>query len=236
MGSVPTTYIELSSMLVPKGPKGRYQVKTQVGKDKGEQKTQLKDKSSNEELKKLFLRRPPQFMDTIGRWFGSPGKLVQPYVKKGHVVADLGCGWGAYTFAMLDIVGFEGKVYAVDLGENCIRAIQKRAKKLGYRNIEAHASSASDLSFIKDRSVDFVFANGLLCSMAKNRDDAVEEMKRILKTEGRAYVSLGFPPPLGFVDQQEWERIIQGFKLESGGNFQELWALVSLKRGAAKNI
>jgi SAM-dependent methyltransferase len=233
MGSIPTTDIELSSMLVPEGSKGRYQVKKQVGKGTGEQKTRLKEQSLNEESKKLFLRRPPQFLDAIGRWFGSPGKLVQPFVKKGYVAADLGCGWGSYTFAMLDIVGVEGKVYAVDLGENCIRAIQKRVKKLGYRNVEAHVSSASDLSFIKDRSVDFVFANGLLCSMARNRDDAVEEMKRILKTEGRAYISLGFPPPLGFVDQKEWESIIQGFTLESGGNFQKLWALVSLKRRSA---
>ena len=208
-------------------------MKTQEVKGKGEKKTQVEEKSFMEESKKLFLRRPPRFMDTISRWFGSPKKLVQPYVKKDQVATDLGCGWGAYTFAMADLVGAEGKVYAVDLGDDCIRAIQKKAEKQGYRNIEAHASSASDLGFIKDRSVDFVLANGLLCSMVRNRDEAVKEMKRILKPSGRAYLSLGMPPPLGLVDQKEWERIIQGFKLESGGNFQELWALVSLKQGAA---
>ncbi len=67
-----------------------------------------------------------------------------------------------YTLALAELVGPEGKVYAVDLGKKCIRALEKKADKGGYHNIEAHASSASDVSFIKDRSVDFVLANGLL--------------------------------------------------------------------------
>jgi hypothetical protein len=40
----------------------------------------------------LFLRRPPAFLDPIRRLFESPKKLIEPYVKDGQVVADLGCG------------------------------------------------------------------------------------------------------------------------------------------------
>jgi len=83
-------------------------------------------------------------------------------VKKGQVVADLGCGSGYYTLPLADMVGPEGKVYAVELGGNCIQALKNKADKSGHQNVEAHASSASDLHFIKDKSVDFVFANGLL--------------------------------------------------------------------------
>ena len=89
-------------------------------------------------------------------------RLIEPYVKKGQVVADLGCGPGYYTLPLAECVGPEGKVYAVDLDKKCIRALEKKAAKSGYLNIEAHASSASDLSFIKDSSVDFILANGLL--------------------------------------------------------------------------
>ena len=110
----------------------------------------------------LFLRRPPAILGPIRRLFEPPQRLIEPYVKKGQVVADLGCGSGYYTLPLAELVGSEGKVYAVDLGKQCIRALEKRADKGGYHNVEAHASSASDLSFIKDRSVDFVFANGLL--------------------------------------------------------------------------
>ena len=94
--------------------------------------------------------------------FEHPQKLVGPYVKKGQVVADLGCGLGNYTLALGESVGPEGKVYAVDLDEKCIRAVEKKVKKAGYHNIEMHLSSASDLGFMKDKSVDFILANGLL--------------------------------------------------------------------------
>jgi len=104
----------------------------------------------------------PAILDPIRRLFEPPQRLIGSYVKKGQVVADLGCGPGYYAIPMAEIVGSEGKVYAVDLGKHSIRTLEKKAKKHGYRNIETHASSAADLSFIKDRSVDFVLANGLL--------------------------------------------------------------------------
>jgi hypothetical protein len=40
--------------------------------------------------------------------------------------------------------------------------LEKKTGKAGYQNIEAHATSAADLSFIKDQSIDFILANGLL--------------------------------------------------------------------------
>jgi 2-polyprenyl-3-methyl-5-hydroxy-6-metoxy-1,4-benzoquinol methylase len=129
---------------------------------KSGRETQPKDPKKSRALRWLFLRRPPASLDPIRRLFEPPKKLVEPFIRKGQVVADLGCGSGYYTLPLAEIVGSEGKVYAVDLGKNCIQTLEKRADKNGYHNIEAHASSASDLSFIKDRSVDFVFANGLL--------------------------------------------------------------------------
>ena len=182
-------------------------------------------------LRWRFWARPYALLDPIRRLFEPPQKLIEPYAKNGLVVADLGCGSGYYTFPLAELVGPEGKVYAVDLDKKCIRAIQKKAEKVAYHNIEAYDSSASDVSFIKDRSVDFVFAIGLLCSMADSRQSAVNEIKRMLKSTGQAYISLGFPPPLGFVDQAEWEKMLAGFRVERGGSFKELFAVVSLKEG-----
>ena len=98
----------------------------------------------------------------IARIFAPPHKLIRPYVKDGQVVADLGCATGYYTLTLADSVGSEGKVYAVDVNKKTIRVLEKKVEKGNYRNIEAHASSASDLSFIEDKSVDFILANGLL--------------------------------------------------------------------------
>jgi len=65
--------------------------------------------------------------------------------------------------------------------------------------------------------------------MAYDRQLSVSEMKRILKATGKAFISLGAGSPFGFVDQREWERILEEFKVEQGGSYKEKWALVSLK-------
>jgi ubiquinone/menaquinone biosynthesis C-methylase UbiE len=112
-------------------------------------------------------RHPPwnvslSIMGPFRKLFEPSQKLVEPYVQKGQVVADVGCGPGYYTLVLAKSVGPGGKVYAVDLDKKCIQALEKKADKAGYQNIEAHASSAADLSFIEDKSVDFILANGLL--------------------------------------------------------------------------
>ena len=177
----------------------------------------------------LWLRRSPALLDPLRRLFEHPKRLIEPYVKDGQVVADLGCGSGYYTLALAELVGSAGKVYAIDLDKRAIRALAEKAEKGGYRNIEVQAVSAADVSLIKDKSVDFALANGLLCSMASNRQSAVNEIKRILKSTGKAYISLGFGPPLGFVDKAEWEKILEGFRVEQGGSYKEKWAVVSSK-------
>jgi len=123
---------------------------------------QRADEKTTKKSRWLFLRRPPAGLDPIRRLFEPPQRLVEPYVSSGHVIADLGCGSGYYTFALAELAGSAGRVYAVDLDGKCVRALEKKALKKGHFNIEVHASSASDISYIKDRSVDFVFANGLL--------------------------------------------------------------------------
>lgn len=66
--------------------------------------------------------------------------------------------------------------------------------------------------------------------MAYDRQLSVNEMKRVLKIEGQAYLSLGAGPPFGYVDKAEWEKILEGFNVKRGGSYKEKWALVSLKQ------
>ena len=105
-------------------------------------------------------------LNPIRRFFESsiehPKRHLEPYVAKGQVVADLGCAEAYYTLALAECVGPDGKVYVVDLDEKQIQELEKKVEKGGYHNIETHATSAADLSFIEDGSVDFVLANGLL--------------------------------------------------------------------------
>jgi len=66
--------------------------------------------------------------------------------------------------------------------------------------------------------------------MAEHRKEAVNEIRRILKGKGQALISLGAGPPFGYVDQAEWDGILEGFKIEQGGSYKQKWALVSLKQ------
>jgi ubiquinone/menaquinone biosynthesis C-methylase UbiE len=172
--------------------------------------------------------------NVIRRLFDSPRELVERYVTEGQMVADLGCGPGYYTIALAESVGSNGKVYAVDSDEKAVRAVEKKAEKRGYNNIETHTSSASELSFIKDGAVDFVLAHGLLCSMApQQHEPAVNEMRRILKPRGLAYLSVA-KGPWSYVDRSEWERILEGFKVEQRHDgflaFGEKWATVTTRQ------
>jgi ubiquinone/menaquinone biosynthesis C-methylase UbiE len=171
----------------------------------------------------------------IRRLLDPPQNLVERYVSESQVVADLGCGPGYYTIALAESVGPNGKVYAVDSDEKAIRAVEKKAKNRGYDNIETHASSASDLNFIRDGAVDFVLAHGLLCSMApQQRESAVNEMRRILKPEGLAYISVA-RGPWSYVDRPTWEKILEPFKVEQRHDgatwFGERWATVTTRQG-----
>ena len=56
------------------------------------------------------------------------------------------------------------------------------------------------------------------------------EIKRILKPEGQAYLSLGAGPPFGLVDREEWEEILKEFNILDGGSFREKWVIVSKER------
>jgi hypothetical protein len=65
--------------------------------------------------------------------------------------------------------------------------------------------------------------------MATGRQLAVEEMKRVLKSDGQIYMTLGGGPPFSYVDKAEWEEILEGFTVQRGGSYKEMWAVVSLK-------
>ena len=167
------------------------------------------------------------------RLFSNPRKYC-PYVRQNQTVADLGCGPGYFAFALAESVGLRGKVYAVDSDERAIRAVEKKAAKRGGHNVEAHAASAANIDFIHDQSVDFVLADGLLCSMApQDHESAVGEIKRILKPDGKAFLKTA-RGSMSYVDDAEWEAILGEYQVEERNQaslFKDRWALVSKRHG-----
>ncbi len=162
-----------------------------------------------------------------------PKRLVGKYLHDGEIVADLGSGPGFFTLPIAETVGGSGKVYAVDFDPKLIEALKVKVEKRRLQGvIEAHVSSAAEIDFLQDASVDFAFANGLLCCMV-DHVGALRQIKRILKPKGRARLSvskiLRRKDPRA-VTKLEWEGILGEFEvMERGETLTQRWVLLSLK-------
>lgn len=173
------------------------------------------------------------FLDNpLRRLFTHPKKFILQYVSRGDAVADLGCGPGFYTIPMAEVVGPEGKVHATDSDERAIKKLISKSSKLGYQNIEARVESAAQLGSIKDHSLDFILANLVLCCMVDHAG-AISEIKRTLKPDGSAYMSVAStirrkdPRNVG---KAEWRSILEGFRIiNERTSLTARWALVTLK-------
>jgi ubiquinone/menaquinone biosynthesis C-methylase UbiE len=169
----------------------------------------------------------------VRRWFSPPKKKVSEFLSAGSVVADVGCGPGYFTIPMAELVGSTGKVYAADSDPTSIKALRAKSEARRLENIiEAHTTSAANLGAIPDLSVDFVFANAVLCCMV-DHSGAVAEVKRILKPQGIAYLSITKAyrrkDPKA-VNNEEWKRILEGFRVrENGEGLLTRWSTVSVK-------
>lgn len=179
-------------------------------------------------------RHLPTFLldNFIRRLISPPERWISKYISTGISVADIGCGPGHFTIPMAVAVGKEGKVYAVDSDLRSIEAVRGKSREHALQEIiEAHCASAANLALVPDRSVDFAFANGVLCCM-EDHAGALAEIKRILKPDGLAYISvtkvLRKKDP--DCDQGRVERMLEGFRVqENGEGLTNRWAAVSLK-------
>jgi len=50
-------------------------------------------------------------------------------------IADLGAGGGYYTVRFAQLVGEQGKVYAIDVNENFLKIIEEEGATRGLKNI-----------------------------------------------------------------------------------------------------
>ena len=175
---------------------------------------------------------PALIIDNICRHlFRPPLRFLSRFVSPGLTAVDLGCGPGYFTLPMAKIVGPGGTVHAVDFDRRAIDRVERKARRQGVSaTLAAHAVSASEIDFLETGSVDFLLAEGLLCCM-KDHSGAVRQIKRVLKTEGRAYLSIikftRKDDPRS-VSKSEWTTLLSQMRiLDSGEGLMSRWALVS---------
>ncbi len=61
----------------------------------------------------------------------NPDLILNPYVKEGMRILEIGPGMGFFTLPMARIIGPTGRIFAVDIQQKMLDSLQRRAKRAG---------------------------------------------------------------------------------------------------------
>lgn len=118
--------------------------------------------------------------------FSTPSiNLSQFHLEPGMVVADLGCGSGAYTYELLQRVGPTGKIFALDVQKPLVEKLSNELKSRHVVNVTVMWDDLDDSNGIglQDNSIDrIIIANTLF--QIEDSQKLATEVKRILKPKG----------------------------------------------------
>ena len=110
-------------------------------------------------------------------------------ITDGMTVVDYGCGPGRYTIRFSRLVGDKGRVYAVDIHELAVKAVNRKMQKYNLRNVEPVLATGYH-SGLPDHVADRVTA----IDMFPGVPDPVtflEELHRITKKDGLLVIDDG---------------------------------------------
>ena len=121
----------------------------------------------------------------LGLGCGNPTALGT--IKEGDIVLDLGSGAGFDAFLAAKKVGEKGKVIGIDMTEEMIRKARANAIKYKYNNVEFKLGDIEKLP-IEDNCIDVIISNCVI-NLSPNKDKVFKEAFRVLKKEGKMFVS-----------------------------------------------
>jgi predicted methyltransferase len=103
-------------------------------------------------------------------------------VRTGSRVADVGCGEGYFVMHLAKRVGEEGRVYAVDVDEDSLARVRRRAEKEGLANVEILRSRTDD-TLLPAESVEVVLVVNAYHEM-READAMLRSIRGALKPGG----------------------------------------------------
>lgn len=120
--------------------------------------------------------------------FLTPEHLVRElYLKPGDRVADIGCGSGAYTIALAEVVGEIGQVYAVDIHREALHTLAGTLEKKGFQNVEMIWADVEQHIPIDGYSLDAVVVSNILFQLG-NINSLLIHLSKLLKPEGQLLI------------------------------------------------
>ena len=121
----------------------------------------------------------------LGLGCGNPTAFSN--IKPGDTVIDLGSGAGIDCFLASKKTGPNGKVIGIDFTEAMIAKAKANAIKGGYDNVEFIFGDIEHLP-LEDNAADIIISNCVI-NLAPDKQKVFNEAYRVLKPEGKMYVS-----------------------------------------------
>lgn len=129
-------------------------------------------------------------MEGEGAHFAQPSENIHVLaLAPGSRVADFGAGSGAYTLALAEVVGHDGKVYAVEVQKELAEKLAAQAIERGLSNIETIWGDIDRVggSKIVENSLDAVVISNVLFQ-SEDKTSLAKEALRVLKSGGKALI------------------------------------------------
>ena len=127
------------------------------------------------------------FDNLLRRLVQNPEKIIESYVHSGDTVLDVGPGMGYFSIPLAKIVGERGSVFAADVQQEMLNALQKRAKGAGVeKRIILHLCKKDSLGL--DTKFDFALAFWMVHEVPE-QDSFFGEIRSLLKPNGKLLIS-----------------------------------------------
>ena len=137
-------------------------------------------------------------LDTERRLAGvSPKDFLQHAgLRSGDTAVDVGCGPGFMTLPAAELVGPDGRVFAVDIKERMLDLVSKRAAEAGLDNVTTVFNAGEGIS-VPDGVADFALCGLVLhyCPDEAGREALVRDIGRMMKPGGRVLFIEHIPQP-----------------------------------------
>jgi ubiquinone/menaquinone biosynthesis C-methylase UbiE len=162
------------------------------------------------------------FDNPLRRLIQDPERILSGLVHPGETALDLGCGMGYFSIPLAQLVGPSGKVICVDLQEQMLAGVRRRAERAGVaERIQLHQAGPRGMGL--DETADFALAFWMLHEVP---DQAVflTEVRTCLKPGGRLLVV----EPRMHVDGAAFERSVEVAR--GAGLLPVAWPAVALSR------